>query len=523
MRRSPRRAAAMVLALGLAAIASGRGVAGAERSSGTAVPAFVRFGWVSPPPESTTDAHVAEMAEAGLDVMLPTQGDPGDLDVNRHRMDLAAAHGMRCLVFDARFEAFLRWRVDSPEGAARLDSIVADYRDHPGMFGYYLGDEPRPPWTLLHDLATALRARDPAHPAWNNLLGRGSWPDTATWYGYVRGYLDSVPAAVLCADHYEFRVEGDRGQFFEHAAGMRALADAHGIPFWSVVLLTPHRGYREVTPGMLRWQVANLLAYGCRGIGYFTWWTPAPDTFYQWHDGVIRRDGTRTPMYDVVAALDRDAGAVGTRLAAMRWVSTQCTAPVPSGADAFRGDDWLRDVAGRATLGRFVDAAGDPYVVVVNRDSLARRTLTVRLLGVAAVSRLDAASGAWLPAALGALGPAGERTLALTLDPGDFALLRLEGTRGEVVARIGPRVAVGATPAHGRTTLTLTRLDAGAILELFDARGRRVREWRPEPGDGAVGWDGTRADGSDAGPGVYLVRVRDRRGEAVARLVWLGR
>jgi hypothetical protein len=329
---------------------------------------------------------------------------------------------------------------------------------------------------------------------------------------------------VLCANHYEFRVDGDLGTFFEHAAGMRALAAARGMPFWSVVLLVQHRGYREVTPGMLRWQVANLLAYGCRGIGYFTWWTPHRDTLWDWHDAVIRADGTRSPWYDVVSALDRDAGAAGSRLAAMRWVSTECTEPVPRGADRFHGGDWIAALDGRATVGRFVDVHGDPHLLIVNRDSLAARTLTLTLRGVASVSRLDPAVDAWMPQLLAPAGAAGDqRALRLRLDPGDFALVRLDGTRGEAITRVGPRLAVAEVPARGLVELVLARLDAGAALELFDATGRRLRSWRPPPGDGEVAWDGTRESGAAVPPGVYLARVRDGRGEARARVIWLGR
>ncbi|MFI5370793.1 MAG: hypothetical protein ACHQ52_04475 [Candidatus Eisenbacteria bacterium] len=518
-----------VSAMAAVALAAGVMVAvdvgpGAADGSGFTFPAFVRFGWVSPPSESTTDAHVAEMAAAGLDLMLPSQGDAGDRASQLHRLDLAAAHGMRCIVWDSRFEAFYRWGVDSPEGRARLDSIVADYRDHPGFLAYYMGDEPRAPWALHARIAAALRIRDPAHPVWNNLLGRGSWPDTTAWLAYTRSYLDSIPAAVLCDDHYEFRTDGDAGTFFENASGLRVTAAARGLPFWSVVLLVQHRGYRAITTGMLRWQVANLLAYGCRGIGYFTWWTPTPDTAWDWHDAVIRADGTRTDWYDVVSALDRDAGAVGTRLAAMGWISAQCTEPAPPGADPFRGDDWIAGVEGRATIGRFMDGHGDPFVLCINRDSLARRTLTLRLRGVASTVRLDATTETWMPQIMvPSNGVDAERIVRLPLDPGDFALLRLDGTRGEAVAVVAPRLSSTNTPAHGQVTLALSHLDAGARLELFDAGGRRVREWSPAPGNGVVVWDGTGDGGARIPPGIYLARVRDARGEASARIVWLGR
>jgi hypothetical protein len=494
------------------------------RAGAFVAPGFVRFGWLSPPNDSTNDAHVAEMAAAGLDLMLPAQDDSGDRVEQLHRLDLAATHGLRCIVWDSRFASFYRLDVDSPAGQARMDSIVADYRDHPAMFAYYMGDEPRAPWALHRKIADALRLRDPGHPIWNNLLGRGSWPDTASWLGYTRSYLDSIPARILCNDHYEFRTDGDPGIFFENAAGLRATAEAYGMPFWAIILLVQHRGYRAVTPGMLRWQVGQLLAYGCRGVGYFTWWTPAPDTVWDWHDAVIRTDGTRSSWYDVVSDLDRDAGAVGNRLAAMRWVSTQCTDPAPSGADLFRGDDWVTAIEGRLTIGRFVDGAGNPHVICVNRDSLATGVVTVHFRGLTGVMRLDPAVGVWMPQALAPSGAsADERQLRLVLDPGDFALLRLDGTRGEAVGRVGPRLAVAATPAHGVARIRVAHLDAGARLDLFDAGGRRVRSWSPPPGDGVIEWDGGDDSGARMPAGLYLARVRDARGEATTRITWLGR
>ena len=530
MRRGPRRArlVSVLPARLVVCLATSLGitlfVAAPARAETFVAPAFVRFGWLSPPDDSTTDAHVAEMAAAGLDLMLPAENDSGDRVQQLHRLDLAAVHGLRCIVWDTRFASFYRLDVDSPAGQVRMDSIAADYRDHPAMFAYYMGDEPSAPWALRRKIADALRTRDPAHPIWNNLVGRGFWPDTASWLGYTRSYLDSIPARVLCDDHYEFRTDGDLGTFFENAAGLRAAADAHAMPFWAIVLLVQHRGYRAVTPGMLRWQVANLLAYGCRGIGYFAWWTPSPDTVWDWHDAVIRNDGTRSSWYDVVSDLDRDAGAAGNRLAAMRWVSTQCTEPVPSGADRFRGDDWITAVDGRVTVGRFVDAAGDPHVICVNRDSLSTQVITLHFRGLTGVMRLDTATGAWLPEALALSGDSGdERALRLALEPGDLALLRLDGTRGEAVGRVGPRLAVATNPARGATQLTFAHLDAGARLEILDTTGRRIRGWSPPPGDGIVSWDGDSDEGGRVPPGFYLARVRDSRGDAAARIMWLGR
>src|ERR1700675_2028918 len=110
-------------------------------SAAPGMPEFAIFGWVSPPADSTTDARVAEMAGAGMNLALPAWEDSGRTLDNLTRLDYAAAHGLRCIIWDRRFERFLTLGVETPAGGALIDSIVADYRDRPAFAGYYLGDE----------------------------------------------------------------------------------------------------------------------------------------------------------------------------------------------------------------------------------------------------------------------------------------------------------------------------------------------------------------------------------------------
>ena len=51
------------------------------RLASASLPRFALFGWVSPPNDSTTDARIAELAGAGLDVALPAWADSGRFEV----------------------------------------------------------------------------------------------------------------------------------------------------------------------------------------------------------------------------------------------------------------------------------------------------------------------------------------------------------------------------------------------------------------------------------------------------------
>lgn len=518
-RRNRVRAAVACALAGLFACALAIAAGSPARASGQVpLPSFVLFGWLSPPAESTTDARVAEMAELGLNLMLPSQADSGVPADNLRRLDLAAAHGMQALLVDNRLPRAYRLGFVSPQGAAIVDSVAATYRNHPAFLGWYLGDEPRPPWDTLSVFHQELQKRDPRALTWNNLLGPTAFATETQWRAYLESYLDSVPAKVLCDDYYEFLASRDRGQFFVNAAGLRDVADAHGVPFWAIVQLTRHTGYRALTDGELRWQVSQLLAYGARGIGYFTYWTPKPDPQWNWGSAIIDGNGQRTEFYAMLKTFHQRVRPAGELLAGCRWISAQATAPVPQGADPFVGDDWLARVDGRAAIGRFMDPWGRPLLLITNRDSLAAQEIALLIHGATGVTRLDDPHGPVTTPIGGDPVP----EVRLSLDAGDFALLRIEGTEGQAGETLGPVLLLSGQPARGVARFDLMRVGAGAKLVIYDANGRALWSTTLVPGDRTATWNGTDSDGRHVPPGIYFARLTDHRGTATVRAVWLG-
>jgi hypothetical protein len=396
---------------------------------------------------------------------------------------------------------------------------VADYRDHPGFLGYYLGDEPpAEAFEILAGLFAALRARDPDHPAWNNLHGRSAFSSDQAYLDYMRAYLERVKPAVLCNDHYEFLTSGDRGQFFENLAGLRALSSEYRTPFCVIGLLIQHGLYRHVTAGELRWQVSQALTFGANGIGYFTYWTPPADPQWNWQYGVIALDGQRTEYYDDLAAFDPAVRAAGITIDGLTWLTTGHAGSVPRGARAFAGDDWIAGVEGRAALGTFVDARDTPYVLVANSDSLAAQTITLAMRGTRGASRL----GSW--GTIAGIRDGEMVRVPLALEAGSFALLRIEGTFDLLrPGRLGPTLSLLGSPARAQARFELTRLAANARLELLDVGGRRVWSRALAPGRATIVWRGERDAGGAAPPGLYFARVKDARGVAATRVSWLGR
>jgi hypothetical protein len=511
-----RRALALFLPM-LVLLSGGAFPSPARSAVADPVDGFRLFAWVSPPVESTTSVRLAEMAEAGLNLAMPAWADSGRREDNLERLDFAAAHGIQCLIWDRRFERFLTLDLHSPEGGALLDSIVADYSSHPGFFGYYLGDEPpTAQFWFLSELFVALRARDPVHPAWNNLLGPSSFATLSDWELDVMQYLDRVVPAVLSDDQYDFLLSGDRHLFLPSLVRLRALSDARGIPFWAVVLMIAHGPYRALTEGELRWQVSMALAYGARGVGYFTWWTPAPDPVWNWQEGAIGYDGVPTHWFDTLVRFNPAVRAAGEKLAQLSWRSTTHAGGAPDGTVAFTPDVALAAVGGRAAIGEF-EGEGATWLLVSNSDSLAARSITLTLGTARAVSRLE--DGVWL--SVTPLTTVAGPQLTLDLAAGDFTLLRLDPfaalDRGP-----GPALLVAPEPASGEVRLVVARAGAVARVAIADLGGRRV--WSREvSGNGAtLVWRGERESGGVAPAGLYFVRVTGPNGSVVRRLHWLG-
>jgi len=472
---------------------------------------FVLFGWVSPPAESTTRARIDEMAALGFNLLLPAWLDGGCPDDDLARLDWAAADGMRCVIWDSRLIGASAWL---PGFDDVLDEVVATYRDHPGLWGYYLGDEPpRDLWPLLARLRASLRGRDAGHPGWNSLLGRGTFATDADYRAQLRDYADSVHPVMLSDNFYGFHQGFDDPRFVENLVGLRDVGAEKGLPFWNVVQLVPHLDYRALTPGELRWEVTQCLAHGSRGIGYFTYWTPDPDSVLNWHPAILDHEGRRTAWYDFLAGFDVGVRAAGETLARARRDRTTYAGSVPPFGEAFTPDPTVTGVEGRAVIGEFAGANGRPLLLVGNSDSLAARTIVVNCRTTDA--RLVA--GGSSPS----LTVTGGTRLTLDLAAGDFALIEIAGWPNLGEIDVAPNPGAGAIRFAVRTPY------AGEPLEVFDLRGRRLWSREVSAASATLVWDGHDSDGRRAPPGIYFARILNGSNQKLApatvrRFVWLG-
>lgn len=287
---------------------------------------FVTF-WCPPP---ATDENLARVAAEGFNLTR----------VSADGLDVAARHGLRAmLISDLLNPATL----DDDTKRAQLDALIDRVKSHPAMEAYFLIDEPGAGvFPGLGKLVAYLRERDPAHLAYINLfptyadkqqLGvsadaadrdRVGYPTNFASVGaddktvlryreYLKQFIATVKPDLLSYDHYHFLKEADfrekeGNEYFLNLGMIRQAALDINRPFLNTIQAnTIEKIWRLPSATEMRWLVFTTMAYGGRGISYFTYWGPKS------YNGLYQ-DGQPAPLLKEVAALNHEIVKFGPAL-----------------------------------------------------------------------------------------------------------------------------------------------------------------------------------------------------------------
>ena len=358
--------------------------------------------WWGPPDGQISVERYKAIAAAGMTYVLPAGDGRNDREVNRKILDTAQAAGLRAFLKDPRMPPAI---TGVPDARQRLDAIVADYAGHPALAGYYLIDEPgATAFAGLGEVAEYLRSKDPAHPAYVNL-----YPDyasqqqlgTTTYLEYVERYVETVRPFAISYDHYHFLKSGDRPGFFGNLELIRRAALKYDRPFWNIVLAIEHDAYRFLTEAEKRWEAMQTLAYGGKGLLYFTFWD----------------------RHDEFKRINADVRALGRHLLPAKSIAVfQHGNIAPGGTRRRVGTPVQFAAGGDITVGVFKDGPRS-LVLFANRDYRQPTAAEAELLvGASRVERLNKGTNRWEAVSVVPTG-AGSR-VRLELAPGDADLYR---------------------------------------------------------------------------------------------------
>ena len=352
---------------------------------------FPIMGWAGPAGAMIRPDVLRGMAEAGFTVSH--SGVSGDASEVIKALDVAAAANIKLLLVHPIWHVSDDYKLDD-ERKAQVRALVEAVRDHPGLYGYHLRDEPRfELLPLLAEVYAFMRSLDPFHAIYINhfppIEGWGAPTAEAFW----RRYIETTAPQFLSYDHYAITV-ATAAEMKEHAGEpnvfpaeklivkpdyfdclelLRGLSLAYKTPFWAFTCSVRHGPYPPPTEGHIRFQLMNNLAYGALGLQYFT---------YAHDSAMVRPDGSTTPSWEIARRVNADVHTLGPVLRGLRNIGVFRSGPLWSGTRHLHRSHLASLVqceGDPVTIGFFQDAEDRLYLLVVNGDPTSWSRITLKV------------------------------------------------------------------------------------------------------------------------------------------------
>jgi hypothetical protein len=405
-----------------ASLASWGGVASAQTTTPgvptiLSSPEFPIGLWWPPPPAHTNLQRYKEIFDAGFNFVIGGNGVQTD-SINKTALNAArdaSNNKLRFLLWDSKLVRLIRDKASQSEVSARIKQLLQLFpvSQYPALAGLCLRDEPHKTYfPILGYARGVLQGLDSKQLPWVNLFGYTQDPNltgVSTYEEYLRLYLDQVTPPFLSFDFYPLvSTTAISARYFENWALIRKYSLNAGIPSWGFIQsvdfswtnssFLPRRRPNEAE---LFWQVNVALAYGAKGLQYFTYWTPNDSDSTTFGEALVTETGRLTPLYGYAKNVNNYLRVVGKVLLPLKTESVVHAQedPLPSGTTAFSPDGYVNSVSGSPViLGSFSNPAvkTERYVLVVNRSFSSQSSqtkLTLNTSRVRAVFALDSGTG----------------------------------------------------------------------------------------------------------------------------------
>lgn len=332
--------------------------AAASAPAAEPAPIFPLMAWNNPPTDLPT---LKRMRACGLTVagFVPPAG-----------LDNCRAAGLKAIISDQRVSGYDWHNVNPAAARTQVAELVKQVKAHPAVYGYYLRDEP--PTDYFPGLATVAGIVKELHPGtwpyinlYPNYAGPGAL-GAATYEQYVEKFVEVCRPPVLSYDHYALLEGGGmRPKYFPNLEVMRRVARRHDLPFWNIVLSNAHFDYRVPSPADLRFQVFTSLAYGARGIAYFTYFAPQVGNFRM---APVDQFGNETATWQSMQTINLQVEKLGPTLLKLRSDAVYHFGDVPTGCSGPGETSLVTAITGSMLVGDFTHADGGRYVMIVNKS-----------------------------------------------------------------------------------------------------------------------------------------------------------
>lgn len=393
----------------------------------------ITYYWGPHGEQATDESFYVAIAEAGF-TSIPLEVNT--YENNLKALELMRKHGLTCsALYDSRVDNCvntLNGNVTDEAIDATLREVVDSYKDYADVIkGWWLRDEPSADlFPVLGRVVASFRRVDPGRSTMINLFPTYAKESTqlkaSSYREYLQKYVDQVNPHYLSYDHYHFQETSVRMGFYTNIEEIREAGLAAGIDQMSIILLTKHGNYADVTTEQLSWEVNISLAYGMKRISYFTFILD-PDLLNQkWSNACMLYTGEKCPHYYMVSEINKWLLPLGNELfgktsTAVFHIGTASE----SGTKKYSSYGDLGSVEGTGFVVGFFD---DCSFLIVNRATIPEGTKELLLNDVRfGLEWFDTSSASWKSADTGCdfINRTDDGRYSVTISSGGSVLLRV--------------------------------------------------------------------------------------------------
>ena len=322
-------------------------------------PVFPVMPWNSPPmdPAVLKKIHDCGFTLAGF---VPPAG-----------LDLCQQAGLLAIVSDPRTAGYDWGSVDAEKARTNVASLIKEVGTHPAVFGYNLRDEPPTAWfPHLEKVASVVRDLAPGKWPYINLLPdyAENWQLGASNYTeYLEKFIADCHPQIISYDNYSLMDNNTiRDNYWSNLEAVRSACLGHKIQFWNIVLSVAHFSYRELSAADLRFEAYTSLAYGARGLSFFTYFAPPVGGY---RGAPIDQFGNETPTWHNLQNVNLQVQKLGPTMLQLTSDYVYHIGALPTGTKAPPTNSLVSGVSGDNFLvGEFTHTDGSRFVMIVNKD-----------------------------------------------------------------------------------------------------------------------------------------------------------
>ena len=256
--------------------------------------------WVPYYEHNLNKEYFTQISDCGIN-FIPTN------KCNKEELDLISSAGIKLMVNDERLTYANITQIVS------VKDYLKEYKDREDVLSVFIWDEPSP---TMMDLCAVLNKQVDKYA--ENIFGyinlhpnysdKGLQRDGLTYGEYLQYFVDSCNPKVISYDHYPFFLNKiGHEEMFDNLNEVRKCCDNNNLEFMTFVQSAEY--YNHILPSteMLRYQVATALAYGAKGILYFTYAQVIHDANSEnFGPAVLDKEGNKTHAYDAIKEINQE-------------------------------------------------------------------------------------------------------------------------------------------------------------------------------------------------------------------------